>query len=208
MREHLWSSTEAEHAMVDTWNISYECGMVDTWNISYERAMVDTWNISYERAMVDTWNISYERAMVDTWNISYERAMVDTWNISYERAMVDTWNISYECGMVDTWNISYEHAMFLYPGQYKPLRHNGSLCKTCPGHFLDKEAVLAIGKHLVMKQVGSLYGCVWYSLLLFLLEPPSCFSRPQAPVFAERNVKVGFTLHDSGLASATADVGW
>nr|CAD7408726.1 unnamed protein product [Timema cristinae] len=101
-----------------------------------------------------------------------------------------------EHAMVDTWNISYEHAMFLYPGQYKPLRHNGSLCQTCPG------------KHLVMKQVGSLYGCVWYSLLLFLLEPPSCFSRPQAPVFAERNVKVGFTLHDSGLTSATADVGW
>nr|CAD7266464.1 unnamed protein product [Timema shepardi] len=59
-----------------------------------------------------------------------------------------------------------------------------------------------------MKQARSLYGCVWCSLLLFLLEPPSCFSRPQAPVFSERNIKVGFTLHGSGLASATADVGW
>nr|CAD7453123.1 unnamed protein product [Timema tahoe] len=39
-------------------------------------------------------------------------------------------------------------------------------------------------KHLVMKQVRSLYGCVWCPLLLFLLEPPSCFSRPQAPDFA------------------------
>nr|CAD7441626.1 unnamed protein product [Timema bartmani] len=68
---------------------------------------------------------------------------------------------------------------------------------------------MSLGKHLVMKQVRSLYGCVWCPLLLFLLEPPSCFSRPQAPDFAvstvapKRNVKVGFTRHDSCLRPQT-----
>nr|CAD7599461.1 unnamed protein product [Timema genevievae] len=56
-------------------------------------------------------------------------------------------------------------------------------------------------KQLVMKQVRSLYGCVWCPLLLFLLEPPSCFSRPQAPDFAaQSNIKLDKTLLKHSLA--------